>query len=133
MIYEWKTIIKTIQIKNVLNLQTPRGNNPPLKKKCSANAKQKPQENTHTEEWSPQSCICSSIEITPLHRLSPANRLHTHKTLFQKNISGGLLLYWYLISKLDFVKKNLLKVKTHETIDMLSLSYDCDHWKRLYT
>ena len=93
--------------------QTPRGNNPPpsaKKKKCSANAKQKPQENTHIRMWSPQSCICNSIEITPPRRLSPANQLRTHKTLSQKNISGGLLLYWYLFSKLDFVKRNLLKV-----------------------
>ena len=95
--------------------QTPRGNIHP--KKFSANTKQKPQENTHTKEWCPQSCICNSIEITPPHRLSPANRLHTHKTLSQKNISGGLPLYWYLISKLNFVKRNLLKVKN-----------SWDHW-----
>ena len=102
--------------------QTPRDNNP--SKKCSANAKQKPQENTHTEEWSKQSCICNSIEITHPHWPSPANRLHPHKILSQKNISGRLLLYRYLISKLDFVKRNLLKVKTHETIDILWLPYD---------
>ena len=95
--------------------QTPRGNIHP--KKCSANAKQKPQENTHTQEWFPLSCICNSIEIAPPHRLSPANRLHTHKTPSQKNISGGLPLYWYLISKLNFVKRNLLKVKN-----------SWDHW-----
>ena len=96
--------------------QTPRGNNPT--KICSTSVKQKQQQNTHTEEWSPQCWICNSIEITSLHRLPPfPNRLQTHKTMSQKNISGGLPLYWYLILKLNFVKRNLLKVKN-----------SWDHW-----
>ena len=92
--------------------QTPRGNN--LPKKCPTNAKQKPRENTHAEEWSPKSCRRNFIEITPPHRFSPANSLHTHKTLPQKNISGGLLLYWYSISKnleVRFRQKKLIKSK----------------------
>ena len=95
--------------------QKPKGNNPPKKmlRKCEAKT---------TAEHPYGRVIPTELHMqlywnhTPTW-LSLANRLHTHKTLSQKNISGGLPLYWYLISKLNFVKRNLLKVKN-----------SWDHW-----
>ena len=83
--------------------QIPRGNNPPQK-----------------------SCIYNSIEIT-FHTGSP---LQIRCTLTKhaprgRSPEGCFCIDIQLVKilKLDFVKRNLLKVKTHETIVLI----DCDH------
>ena len=100
---------------------SPRGNNP--QKQCYANAKQKPQKNTHAGEL--------SIEITLLNHTShwsfPINSLYTHRKpprriFLESRFCTDIQLVKIL--KLDFVKRNLLKVKTHETIDISWLPYD---------
>ena len=83
-------------------------------KKCSANVKQKPQENTHAEEWSPQRCICNFIEIIPPHRCSPANWLHTHRNPPRRTSPEGCFCIDIQLVKnlkLDFVRKKLSKSK----------------------
>ena len=101
---------------------SPRGNNP--QKQCYANAKQKPQKNTHAGEL--------SIEITLLNHTShwsfPINSLYTHRKpprriFLESRFCTDIQLVKIL--KLDFVKRNLLKVKTHETIVLIG----CNRWK----
>ena len=61
------------------------------------------------------------LKSNPAPALARKSAALSQNTLSEE-ISGGMLLYWYLISNLDFIKRNFLKVKTHETIDILWLS-----------
>ena len=96
--------------------QTPRGNNPPknMLHKCEAKTTA---EHPHGRVIPTELHMQLYWNHIPAPAVPPPNRLHTHKTLSQKNISGGLPPYWYLILKLNFVKRNLSKVKN-----------SWDHW-----
>ena len=94
------------------------------KKKKKNTSKQELQENSYAKEQSLQSCICNFIEITPPHWCSSINLRDTHKHFSEEHpwsVSANPQLVKML--KLDFVKRNLFKLKTHEMIVLI----DCDH------
>ena len=95
--------------------QTPRGNNPPKKmlRKCEAKT---------TGEHPYGRVIPTELHTQLYWNYTPASALPRKlaplsQNTLSKNISGRQPLYWYLISKLNFVKRNLLKVKS-----------SWDHW-----
>ena len=94
--------------------QTPEAIIPP--KKCSANAKHKPQETTHTEEWSPQSCICNSIEIKPCTGSCPQIGCTFTKHSLRRNLRRDASVLIFNL-RLRFCQKKLFKSKN-----------SWDHW-----
>ena len=93
------------------------------KKKKKKPSKQEVQENSYAKEQSLQSCICNFIEITPPHWCSPINLWDTHKHFSEElpwRVSANPQLVKML--KLDFVKRKLFKLKTHEMIVLIDCS-----------
>ena len=111
--------------------QPPRGNPP---KKCSANAKQKPKENTLAEEYSPQSWICnftkSHLRIGAPSQVYCTLTEHSHRKVPPKG--------WFCIDKQlvkilkkDFVERNLRNSWENHCFNwLLSLkTFICTIWQ----
>ena len=118
--------------------QTPRGSNhlPKMFRKCEAKT---------TGEHPYRRVIPTKLHMqlywnhppppathTHTHRLPHASRLHTYKTLSQKNIFRGLLLIFNL--KVKFCQKKLIKSKNswdHWYLDIFLWLTTNDLWRNM--